>query len=170
MKLDSTAAAYGLIQVVFADVTDRLATAVFMLRQRRDSNVTFEETFAPGFKKILKAFKAELKQFDMQESMAGDIDALRDVCSQLATLSIWRNDRIHARVRQIDEGLALYDWRTSKRLSISYEECDKIIHDLTKVLVTLEAYIPALVGSLDFDREFDAFFKGLEETNNDASE
>lgn len=45
MKLDATAAAYGLIQVVFADVTVRLARAVFFLQRQRDANVTFEQIF-----------------------------------------------------------------------------------------------------------------------------
>jgi hypothetical protein len=41
MKLDSTAATYGLIQVVFADVTELLATGVFVLKQHKNAPVSF---------------------------------------------------------------------------------------------------------------------------------
>jgi hypothetical protein len=165
MKIDGTAAAYGLIQVVFADVTERLAGAVFILRRRREPNVTLEQIFRPGFKHILDEFKTELRQCEQTPLVdADDVAALQEACRQLAKLSVWRNDRIHARVRQGSDGFALYDWRTGKQLSISYEECDAIIQQLVKVIVTLEAYLPPVIRTLDFDKELMAFFKDQQET------
>jgi hypothetical protein len=164
MKLDMTAAAYGLIQVVFADVTNRLAQAVFVLQKRRDANITFERIFCAEFTRILRSFKIELKQLDQAHIVeADDVETLREICPELATLAVWRNDRIHARIEPVSDGLALYEWRTGKRLSISYEECTEIIERLTKVIVTLEAYLPPVLRSVDLEKEIDAFFDQLEQ-------
>jgi hypothetical protein len=162
MTFDSTSSAYGLVQVVFADVTDRLATAVFVFQQRRDPNVTFGEIYELQFKRLLKAFKNELKQFGGQPSVADDLRAIQEVCQELGNLSAWRNDRIHARVREVDGKLALYDWRTGERLTISYEECVEIIDRLARVIATLQGHMPALVSNLDFDKEWNTFFGDLE--------
>ena len=187
MTLDSTAAAYGLVQVVFADVTDKLATAVFVLKQRRDAritsldqicklkfmrlqfvlkrrrdaSVTVEQIYKLEFKRLLEAFRDELKQFDGQIELVDDLRLLREACQGLEAVSQWRNDRIHARVRQVDDGLALYD-RAGKRLSISHEECVGITDKLTKVIVALEAYLPSIFKSIDFDKALSNFLADLE--------
>ncbi len=70
----------------------------------------------------------------------------------------WRNDRIHARVLRSDDGLALYNWRTRQRLSMSCEECETKIEEVWRVIVTLTAYAPRLVGMLDYDRLFEQVF------------
>jgi hypothetical protein len=162
MKLDMTASAYGLIQVVFADVTVRLARAVFLLQKRKDANITFEGIFRKQFKQILGCFKDELKQLDQAYLVeTPDVETFREMCDELATLAVWRNDRIHAIVEPVSDGFALYDRRTRKRLSISCEECKEIIERLTKVIVKLEA-LPAVLRSLDVEEEIDAFFDQLE--------
>ena len=158
MQLDSTAAAYGLIQVVFADATERLAYALFTLQRRRKA-VTFEEILSRNFSHILKAFKVELKQFEREQSVAAELKDVRDACEQLDTLSQWRNERIHARVKWVENGMALYNSKMRQRLSISYPECDEIIHKLAYIISTLATCLPKLINVLDFDETFDAFFK-----------
>lgn len=45
MTLDDTAAAYGLFQVVFADLANHLAIATFRLREQKEPGLAFEEVF-----------------------------------------------------------------------------------------------------------------------------
>lgn len=168
MKMDATAAAYGLVQVVFADAAERLATALFLLRQQQDPTVRFERIFRCSFGKILKAFQRELKQFGPKQPEAenlpnppkaidaDDLQALEGACTELSSLSKWRNQTIHARVRLVDDGLALYDGKTGNRLSITTANCFEIIQRLTKVIVTFEAYLPALFDSLDLTKRISA--------------
>jgi hypothetical protein len=159
VKLDDTAAAYGLVQVVFAHVTDQLAYTVFELKRRKDSSVSFGEIFARNFGRLLSEFKDELRQFSDVPSVDMTLTDLGNACQELKSLSKWRNERIHARVRHLAEGLALFNGKTGERVSISYAECDEILQRLVKALVTLQTEIPRLVSSLDFDKEFDAFWK-----------
>ena len=53
MTFDDTASAYGLFQVVFADVVDHLAVATFRLRERKEPSLQFEKVFRQEAKKIL---------------------------------------------------------------------------------------------------------------------
>src|SRR5215467_8967699 len=106
MHFDATASAYGLIQVVYADVTDHLAAAVVILRKRTDRDADFKRIFGSGFERILDAFKSELRQLAAAKPVTDDVTALIEVCR----LAKWRNDRIHARVREFADGWTLYDW------------------------------------------------------------
>ncbi len=163
MLIDATAGAYGLFQVVFADLTEHLAVAVFRLRQVKAPGLTFEQIFRLEFKRILDQFKEELKQFDGKRLLEEDLHWLLAAVDQMAIIAKWRHERIHARVRPVDGGLGLYDWRTRERLPISYEECKGKIDEATKLIVTLEAHVPQLVGWLDwnkmFEREWDTLFE-----------
>jgi len=98
MQIDATAGAYGLFQVVFADLTEHLAAAVFRLQQAKDPSVTFEQIFRLEFKRVLDRFKEELKQFDGKRSLEEDLHWLHDAVGQMAAIAQWRHDRIHARV------------------------------------------------------------------------
>ena len=69
---------------------------------------------------MLKQFRDELKQFDDSCSLREQLDAVRKACDQMAALARWRNSPIHARVRPVHEGVALYNWKTKKRPSIGY--------------------------------------------------
>jgi hypothetical protein len=192
LKVDATAAAYGLVQVVFAHVTERLATAVFVLKQKRacrgavvdliwkldflglqllprrqrDRPVTVEQIYRMEFKRLLDAFRDELKHLDRQAE-SNDLSQLRDACTELSAVSRWRNDRIHARVRPVDDRLALYD-RVGKRLSISQDECVGIAERLTKVIVTLEVHLSSVVKDLDFDKAWNEFFAQLDKAEADV--
>jgi hypothetical protein len=157
MTLDDTAAAYGLVQVVFADVTDHLAFATFTLQQREEANISFPHRHLFG--QWLSDFKCQLKRLKDVQSLDDALTALREVCRELKVLSGWRNERIHARVRQVEDGLALYNARTGQRLSISYEECIGIIERLVKAKSALWEYLPVIVRELDLDKEFKAFWK-----------
>jgi hypothetical protein len=161
MKIDDTAAAYGLIQIVFADITDRLSTALYALLSERDSRITPMKVHRKEFGRFLKEFKTELKQFDGQGSVDCELHELREACHELASLATWRNDRIHARVRQESDGFALYDWRTGKRLSMNGEECNVVIQTLVKIIGTFDATIPHLIHSLEADKAFEALFNKL---------
>jgi hypothetical protein len=84
------------------------------------------------------------------QSLDSAVDDLRKCCQELEVLSKWRSERIHARVRQVGNGLALYNAETGERLSINHVECNEITQRLTGALVTLDTNVTALVNNLDF--------------------
>lgn len=163
MNLNDTAAAYGLFQVVFADVVDHLAVATFRLRERKESGLDFERVFNQGFKKLMEQFRQELRQFDGRASVADSLHAVREACRIISELAVWRNDRIHARVHKSEHGYALYDWRTRRRLEISTERIQRNIDLAIKAIVELEAHVPHLVHLLKWDEEFERLFSNLPE-------
>ncbi len=152
MNFNDTAAAYGLFQVVFADIADHVAVAAFRLRELKEPGLTFETVFEQEFSKTLKQFRRELKQFDGRSEVADYLRDVREACETISDLAVWRNDRIHARVRMIDTGYALYDWRTRERLEISRDQIEQNIHRGVKAIVALEANVQHLVHQLNLTR------------------
>ena len=149
MTIDPAAAAYGIFQVVFAEMTENLAGALFRFRQVKQPELTFKQVFRMVFNKLLKEFEDDLKPASEPSALSDSLSAVRDACAAMKSIADWRNDRIHARVRQGDGGLALYNWRTGEPLPITYEECENQITQAIKVIVILEAHVPSLVGSLN---------------------
>src|SRR6185503_1401275 len=139
MTFNDTAAAYGLFQVVFADMADHLAVATFRLREHRELGLSFETVFGQQFERTLKQFRQELRQFDDRSHISDRLHDLREACKTMSALAVWRNDRIHARVQMTDHGYVLYDWRTRNRLEITREQIELKINQAIKTTVDLEA-------------------------------
>ena len=163
MTFNDTAAAYGLFQVVFADVVDHLAGATFHLLKREDPDLPFEKVFTQDASKILKQFRAEVKQFDVVSPVAENVHDLREACKTISALMKWRNDRIHARVRMTDSGYALYDWRTRERLEIHGDVIVENIQLAINAMVKLETNVAPLIGQLKLDEELDKLFMSMPE-------
>jgi hypothetical protein len=163
MNLDDTAAAYGMFQVVFADVTDHLAVATFRLREHREPGLCFETVFKQEFKQILKQFRLELRRFDGRDAVSDSLHVIQEACKIISTLANWRNDRIHARVHMTEHGYALYDWRTRRRLEITREQIERNINLAAKVMAELDAHVPFFVHLLTWDEEIEKLFSTLPE-------
>jgi hypothetical protein len=173
MKLDDTAAAYGLFQVVFADVTDHLAVAAFRLCELKEPGLAFETVFRQELSQILKQFRRELRQFDGRSPVSDSLHAVREACEIISRLAVWRNDRIHARVRLTEHGYALYDWRTGRRLQITREQIELKINLASTAMAELEGHVQHLVHLLTWDEEFERLFSTLPEfskTPNDTED
>jgi hypothetical protein len=168
VRLDQTAAAYGLFQVVYTDLTERLAFAVFELRKRNEPTLRFENVFAKQYKHLLGSFRDLLKQIDGDSFIADSVAALRAACDLMSDLGVWRNDRLHARVRMTEDGYVLYDWKTCKRLSISYEELDGRIQQAIKAAVELEVHLVRLLRSTDFEVELERTIRTLLEQSDET--
>ncbi len=164
MKLDETAAAYGLFQVVFADVADHLAVATFRLREQKEPELTFEAVFRQEFKTTLKQFRKELRYFERRSPVASSLSIIKESCTVAAKLANWRNERIHARVRMVEnEGYALYDWRTRRRLEITKDKIERHIEQAIKAIVDLQAHLPELVTMLEWDAEVESLLSTIPE-------
>lgn len=164
MQLTDTAAAYGVFQVVFADLADHLAVATFRLRERREPDISLEDVFKQQFSCTLKQFRQELCRVDDNCSPASEhVRDLLGVCKVAADVANWRNDRIHARVRMTDSGYALYDKRTGKRLELYREQIEKNIEQTIKAIVELEASVQHVVGQIEWEEEFEKMFRELTE-------
>jgi hypothetical protein len=163
MTFTDTAAAYGLFQVVFADVTNHLAIATFRLRECNEPGLRFEAVYAQEFAKTFKQLKVALCQFDGCSGISDSLSAVRATFTIISELAKWRNDRVHARVRMSEQGYELYDWRTGKRLDISLEQVEANINRAVKVMVNLEAHVHRFVHQLKWDEEFERLFSMIPE-------
>ena len=164
MRIDATAAYYGLFQVAFADAIEHLAGALFSMRQHNEPNLEFSDVFNQRFSDQLKGLRQELAAFKNKgPSTQEHMEAVLDACSRMDKLRIWRDSRIHPRVVLTGDGYALFDKKTGERLSISETECKEKLDELVKVIVTLEAYVPHLVGALDFDKEIEEMLRSDQE-------
>ena len=121
MREDPTAAAWGLFQVRFAFLVQELASAVYLLRRRRDPKTQFAQIFQKTPGQSVKALALELNQIAGEEYT--EVPELRDaVCSEIKKLKDWRDRRIHARV-ELENGIALYDWKIVTALHEKHESC-----------------------------------------------
>ena len=161
MRVDPIAAAYGFFQIVFADLADTLADAVFHLRRRTEPDLKFEEVFRTEFRRLLTQFREELKHHEPRNSDAEDVTALRNACDSMSKLANWRNDRIHARVRNTEEGYALYDWRTRKRLAMTPEEIEAKTRDAIKAKQIFEMWLPNFIVGLDIEEDLEKLLSSV---------
>jgi hypothetical protein len=161
MTFNDTAAAYGLFQVVFADVANHLAVATYHLRKLREPNLAFEEVFGLEVSRVRDQFKDELKRFDGRDSVKENLYDLREACKTISALMKWRNDRIHARVVMTESGYALYDWRTGQRLEIHRDVIVEGIQSGIKVIGTLGVNVRPLVGQFELEEELEKLFKSM---------
>ena len=116
MKLDENAAAFGLFQLAFANLTQQLAMAVFYLRRLNEPDLKFEKVFKMEISRLHDSLLEQLLQFDSQQCLDMDLQHLRHRCRQIAVLATWRNDRAHPRVRFDNHGISIFNWRTGQRL------------------------------------------------------
>ena len=172
MKIDPTASAYGLFQVLFADVADHIAGAIFELQKRQGKSVTLQEISHRGFKGLLREFRQELRNFKANGDLATELKALCAVCRRANALRIWRNARIHARVRRVDDGLALFD-ENGMRLSISLVECEKMIDEALWIITNIDEHLQPLIDDLKFQaprKEFSAVIASVVEAHEEDSD
>jgi hypothetical protein len=109
--------------------------------------------------------RKELQQFDTRSSVDESAEAIRQACADMKQLSLWRNNRIHARVRMMDNGgYALFNGKTGERLSISYEECEEIIQRLIKVIAMVDEHAPHLLNLLDLDRSLEELLREVDDS------
>jgi hypothetical protein len=154
LRIDSTAAAYGVFQVVFADMTEHLARSLYRLQQPPEPIDRLWNRLSGKFSLLLSNFKDALKQFDGYVAHENAILALRQACIVAREISRWRNSRIHAHVRIVDDGLALYD-REGERLSMTSQECQDKIREAYKVIVTLKTHILVLSRTRELSKLID---------------
>lgn len=147
-NMNQTAAAYGLFQVAFADLTDHLAAATFYLRQRNEPALKLEKVFRQEFSRTRKQLRTELKQLEGRSSELDSLRAVLMACDNPSKLAAWRNDRIHARVRLTEHGYLLYHWQ-GHRLEMSDAQIEQNMRLAIEVIVQLEGHMRYLVGSVD---------------------
>lgn len=146
--MNQTAAAYGLFQVVFADLADHLAAAAFYLRRRKEPSLKFEKVLKQEFSRTLKQLRKELKQLDGRTSESDSLHAVRRACDNASKLAAWRNDRIHARVKMTEDGYLLYHWQ-GHALQMSDAQIEQNIRLAIEVIVQLEGHMRHIVDPVD---------------------
>lgn len=167
MLLNETAATYGLLQLTFADAIEHLAAILFHLKRETKPGLQFEEVLAFRFSDLLKTLNKELRRFNGDNENA---EAIRAACKEMDRLREWRNDRVHARVRMLDGGYALFNGKTGERLSISSTECEEKVNKLIKIIVTVEAHTPHLLNVLSLEKSLEELFSQSDESHTSAAE
>lgn len=162
MKIDPTASAYGLFQVVFANVIYEIARALYALRVHHEPTFTFEQ-IPWQFSRLLKELRIELHQLEENCAERDSLAEVRRMCGFAADLAPWRDRRIHARVRQIDDGLALFDWKTGEQLSITTAEVEQRISIAVQIACNLPAHMSYLVREVDSRKAMNDFFEHMNE-------
>ena len=160
MKIDATAAAFGLFQVVFASVTSELALALFALRFRHDPQFTLAKV-PPQFSRMLKELRKELDNLRVSSHEKDSLAEVGRMCRIADGLATWRNSRIHARVKWTDKGLVLLNWKTGKRLSITAEECAQKTDAAVRVISNVTTHMSYLVRDFDSRKNLKAMFREL---------
>ncbi len=145
MKFGEAASAYGMFQVVFADIVCRVAVYTLLLRREQEPALDFNTVFRQDFKHLLNDFKRQLRRFDDGDpQLRLVLEEIRDACATASRLSKWRNDRVHARVLWSEDGYRLYDWRTGAPLQITSEQAEQMIQEGVGVIAALETSVPEL--------------------------
>jgi hypothetical protein len=161
MVVTDTAAAYGLFQLVFADVTKYLAIATFRLRQRHEPQLTFEDVFRQRVSETRKQLWRELSRFDDRPTVSAELTEMREACEAISKIESWRNSRVHALVEWTDEGYALYDWHTHRRLEVTLEQIEEQIELANRAGMSLRIHTPAFESQLNWDEELDKLLSPL---------
>jgi len=164
MVFNETAAAYGLFQVVFAEMHEYLAAATYHLRRRNEQSLQYEKVHRQGFEKTLKQFRKQLCQLSDSGGVAEGIEALKKACDSMACLAQWRNERVHARVLRTEEGLELYaplrdNPGKAQRLEMSKGFFEERIREAIKVTVTFQA--AHLISQIRMKEEIDRLWASL---------
>jgi len=153
MKFDETTAAFGMFHLAFANLTQRLESAVFLIRRIKEPNLNFQEVMQLQFSDLCKALKSGLKQLDGRQSIETDVQYVRHFCAKARELSKWRNERVHARV-QIDEGaITIYNSRTGKQLILNRDECLGKIQEAIGFALALDQNVASLLRNLKSEQE-----------------
>jgi len=168
MTVNDTVAWYGIFQVVFADVVEHLAKAMYDLRKEKEQDLTFNTVFEDAFKfkKLMCQFRDELRRFDKVSAQASDsLHIVRAACQTMSEVANWRNERIHCRVKiRRDGGIVLYDSRTGYPLKVNSAQITKYIHRVQRAMVDLEAEIPNLIRELKRSEDFEKLHAKLAES------
>ncbi len=165
MVFNETAAAYGLFQVVFAEMHGHLAAATFHLRRRHERSLQYEKVHGQPFQQTLREFRQQLCQLSDSNGLFPEVEMLRKACDSIDCLAQWRNERVHARVRRTEEGLELYAQRrnnpgTGQRLEMSKEFFEELIRKAIEVTVTFQA--AHLDEKVQFSELVDKYWASLE--------
>jgi hypothetical protein len=163
MNLDPTAAAYGLFHVAFADMVNHVAAALFRLRRPKEAGLTFQELLDLPFGCMLKSLQEQLNKFKGNSLLARELHDLEGACSQMREIQHWRNKRVHARVQWVADGIALYDYRTGMPLTMSREESEEKIWQVSEVIAKLEGHVPDLISVQKWDNVIDRLFETVDD-------
>jgi hypothetical protein len=160
MTPDDVAAAYGHFIVIFTELDQYVTWALAELRKHSDPNATFESLPERGFEKRREALKKELKQFEGKSSVEFELQCARDALSRAKIVANWRNARVHCLIHRSNEGLALYDWKSRKHLSLTFEECQDQIRETNAIVFALKINGLHLSEHLDYEKRFDDQLSG----------
>jgi hypothetical protein len=151
MVIDADVAAYGLFQIAFATMDTRLSRSLVALGQRKNAKLSFatlgRKPFGGRLEELREAIKAVKP--DLQNDPA--IEELELACNLAQSVQGWRNDRIHAEVRFLENRPVLVD-EDGKPLQIDREACEKKIREAIRAGIAMEAAVPHLVAH-DMDLE-----------------
>jgi hypothetical protein len=145
MVIDADVAAYGLFQIAFATMDTRLSRSLVALGQRKNAKLSFANLGRKQFGRRLKKLREAIEGVkpDLQNDPV--IEELELACNLAQSVQGWRNDRIHAEVRFLENRPVLVD-EYGKPLRIDREACEEKIREAIRAGIAMEAAVPHLVA------------------------
>ena len=139
LQIDKDAAAFGLFQLVYAALDERLGGAVLDLARANGERCSESEVRSKAFGKkveVLKEAIKPLKSVGRRDLLSQDLAEMAKAFQKIGEVQRWRKDRAHARV-VFASNLVLVDEK-GKPLPITYGDCVKQIEKARDAIIALE--------------------------------
>jgi hypothetical protein len=127
-----------------------LATAISYLRRRREPKLQFGQVFKKSLVQLLEAFESELSKVEEEGHNTIEVADLREAIPAINGLKDWRDPRIHARV-SVENGIALFDWKTRKQLAMTAVECERKCNEAVSLAIRISGATRSLLSYLKAD-------------------
>ena len=153
LQIDKDAAAFGLFQLVFAALEERLGGVVLDFARANGEQRSVREVRSMNFGKkveFLKEAIKPLKSVGRRNSLSQDLDEMAKAFQNIGEVQKWRKDRAHARVVFAPSPVLVDE--NGKPLPITYGDCVKQMEKARDAITALEVNPRSLAGFLTVQR------------------
>ena len=145
MVIDPDAAAYGVFQIAFATLDTRLSRFLAALCRCKNDKLTFAILRRMPFGHRLATLRKAIRSSPPEMQSDPEIQELKASCDLAEGIQEWRNGRIHAEVRFLENRPVLVGG-DGDPLEINREVCEQKILEAIRAGIAMEAAVPHLVA------------------------
>jgi hypothetical protein len=145
LRIDSPMAAYGVFQIAFANLDTQVSRCLVDLCRCQKAKLAFSAFRRKPISERLRLLQRAVSHLRDEPSFNQEVGDLKEACELAESLSKWRNQRIHAEVRFIENQPVLLD-ESGKLLDIDLEACVEKTREAVRAKVGMQAAIPSFVA------------------------
>jgi hypothetical protein len=123
----------------------RLSRSLVALGQRKNAKLSLATLRRMKFWRRLKKLREAIEAVKPDLQNDAVIEELELACNLAQSVQGWRNDRIHAEVRFLENRPVLVD-EDGKPLQIDREACEEKIREAIRAGIAMEAAVPHLIA------------------------